>query len=197
MSTLEKFKKIVISLFILVNLSAFIYFNYPGKVTKLTNKILNLILKEETARNIKKPVKKIRTVLRLLGLSHKWSMFNSLNRNNYWYLIKAKYKNSKEVILPLSLQTNNPTILEKYFFSFREPKFLINLSRDIQRRKSYVHFLCNKYKTYTGTPIEKIIFEYYSQNIINPHDLKNSSIYLETSVTKEIINIFNCSNLRQ
>lgn len=195
MLILGKFKKIIISLFILINLYAFFCFNYPGKVTRLTNKILNFTLKEKLANEVKKPLGKIRILLRLIGLSHKWSMFNSVSRDNYWYLIKAKYKNSKEVVLPLPLQTTNPTILEKNFFSFREPKFLINLYRDILRRKSYAHFLCKTYKTNEGVPIEKITIEYYDQSIIDPKNLKNSSTYLEAQITKEVLDTFNCRNL--
>lgn len=193
----EKLKKILISLFILINICAFFYFNYPGKVTRLGDKILNFTLKENIANKARGTLYKARWLLRLLGLCHKWSMFNSVNKNNYWFLIKARYKNAEEVILSLPLQVPNPTILEKYFFNFREPKFLINLHREGIRRKSYVNFLCKRYKTTRGAPIEKIVFEYYSQNIIKPKDLKNSSTYLEGRVTKEILDTFDCKNLQK
>ncbi len=191
----SKLVKVLISLFILTNLSAFIYFNYPGKVTRLANKILNLPLKEEIVKNVKKPLKKIRTFLRFIGLSNRWNMFCNVNKSNYWFLIRARYKNSKEIVLPLPLQTTNTTILDRYFFSFREPKFLISLFKESLREKSYAHFLCRTYKTNEGVPIEKVIFEYYERNIINSKNLKKSSTYLETLITKEILDTFSCNNL--
>lgn len=195
MLTLEKFKKMLISLFILINLASFFWFNYPGKVTRLVNKILDHTLTEKTANKTKRTLEGVKRILRLLGLSHKWSMFNSVNRNNYWYLIKAKYKNLKEIVLPLPLQTPNVTILEKYFFSFREPKFLINLHKDTLRRRSYAHFLCKKFQLDNKSPIDAISFEYYSQNIVDPKNLMDSSTYLEPLVTKEVLDTFNCRDI--
>jgi len=188
-------KKTLISLFILVNLSGFIYFNYPGKVTRAGNKILNFILTEKMANEVKKPLRKIRVFLRFLGLSHKWHMFSGVSRNNWWILIKAYYKNQEEVVLPLPLQNTMATILEKYVFVFREPKFLINLYRDSLRRKSYAHFLCRKYSVNNGSPIDSISFESCEKNIVLPTKSKDFSTHLKSMITKEVLDTFNCKKV--
>ena len=176
-----KIKRFIISIFILVNLFTIVYYNAPQRIRKITGKIfpsLNLIVRYAPC----------------IGITGNWRMFTSIEKNNWWVAIKGVYKGSKEVILPLPLQSKR-TFMETYFFDFREVKFLITLLREKCRQKHYAIYLCRKFQDYEGRKIEKIIYEVYKQEKYRPKEAYRNGYYIKPVITRTIVSTYNCMDI--
>ena len=176
-----KIKRSVISIFILVNLFTIVYYNAPQRIRKITNKILP-------------PLKLIMQYAPCIGITGNWRMFTSLERHNWWVVIKGVYKGSKEVILPLSLQSKR-TFMETYFYDFREVKFIIILFNEKYRQKRYAVYLCRKFQDYEGRKIEQIIYELYKQEKYRPQEAYKNGYYIKPVITRTIVSTYNCMDI--
>ena len=206
-----KIKRSIISIFILVNLFTIVYYNAPQRIRKITNKIFP-------------PLKLIMQYAPCIGITGNWRMFTSIEKYNWWIVIKGVYKTpslkkgirfdfarlyprsllpgftlrsnkgSKEIILPLPLQSKR-TFMETYFYDFREVKFILFLLREKFRQKRYAVYLCRKFQDYEGRKIEKIIYELYKQEKYRPQEAYKNGYYIKPVITRTIVSTYNCMDI--
>ena len=184
-------KRFLISLFILLNIFTVLYVNRPVPISDIQGSKLKGVLIAPTKHN---------TALDLLfagygnlvGLGTRWLMFILQDKYNWKYLIKARYEDSSEVVLPIPRQGNR-TFLERNLFDFKDAKFQYNFNYRPYAKEHYASYLCRKYSVRNGAKIKSIIFEYYKQNILEPKEAEKQKRYLEPIIRKEIAGIFTCS----
>lgn len=190
-----KIKKILISLFAVLNISAVLYSNRPGFTAAIHDKVLSN-LSPVASYNIRYVEWYLSNNLLwyayLIGLGNKWVMFGYQNHFNWWYQIKAKYADSKVVLLPLPRQSKR-TFLQWLLFDFKEAKILHNIYPNPKVRESYAKYLCRKFSLHDNSPIESIIWEVYWQYILDPKSARERGTYLDPNVSSNVMHVFNCS----
>ena len=188
-------KRFFISLFILLNIFTVIYINRPVPVKTTQGNKLKEILHPSSFD--------LRSTIGLffinygefIGLGTRWLMFVLQDHYNWFYLIKAKYNDSSEMLLPIPRQGER-TILQREFFDFKDAKFQYNFNYRPYLKEHYASYLCRKYPIHNGAKIRAIIFEFYRQNILEPREAQKRNRYLEPVIKKEMPIVFNCNSER-
>ncbi len=186
-------KRFLISIFILLNVFTVLYVNRPLSINDIQGNKLKGILEAPTQQ-------KSNTALclffsgygDLVGLGTRWLMFILQDKYNWKYIIKARYEDSSEVVLPIPRQGNR-TFLQREFFDFKEAKFQYNFKYRPYIKEHYASYLCKKFSVNNSSRIKSIIFELYKQNILDPKEAEKQNRYLEPIIRKEIAGVFNCS----
>ena len=187
-------KKILISLFILLNISTVIYINRPVPLKEIQGSKLKEILHSSSLDYMTSVTGLFfRSYGELVGLGTRWLMFILQDRYNWFYLIKAKYNDSSEVLLPIPRQGTR-TFVERNFFDFKDAKFQYNFNYRPYVKEHYASYLCRKYPVHNGTRIKSIVFEFYKQNILKPKEADKRKRYLEPIIRKETLGVFNCNS---
>lgn len=176
-----KIKRLFILIFIIINLFGIVYYNSPQRIKKITSKIFPSL-------------KVIPRYVSSIGITGNWRMFTSLERENWWVVIKGIDEKLNEIIFPLPLQSKR-TFLEEYFFDFKEVKFILILLKEKYRQKHYAIYLCKKFPVVNGQKIETIIYESYEQNKYRPKEACKNGYYIEPVIKRTIINTYNCKDI--
>ncbi len=185
-------KRFLISLFVLLNIFTVIYVNRPIPIKETQGSKLKEILHPSSLDHMRSATRIFFTGYgELVGLSTRWLMFVLQDRYNWSYLIKAKYEDSSEVILPIPRQGKR-TILEREFFDFKDTKFQYNFNYRPYAKEHYASYLCRKYPIHNGAKVKSIIFELYKQNILELKEAEKRNRYLEPIIKKEMPVVFNC-----
>ena len=185
-------KKFFISLFILLNIFTVFYANRPVPIGEIGKNKLKEVLHPSSLGNMNSTIGLFFTSYgELVGLGTRWLMFILQDKYNWSYLIKAKYDDSSEAILPIPRQGKR-SILEREFFDFKDAKFQYNFRYRPYAKEHYASYLCRKYTIHNGARVKSIIFEFYRQNILEPKEASKKNLYLKPIMKKEIAGIFNC-----
>lgn len=183
--------KSFISLFIIFNIFTILFMNCPVFVQKAFEQTL----KSYGSPNIEYKLNligwKITKYAHFVGLDNRWQMFGRQTRFNWWYVIKAKYANSKEVILPLPGQSPS-SFLRKEFIDFKEAKFYLNIYSRAFQREIYARYLCRKFPTHENSTIKSIIYELNWQNILPPEQARLQGMVLHPGLYSQVLNEFKC-----
>ena len=181
------FKKTLISFFILLNILAVLVGSSPPELKKLIKQ--KLCLTQDVGSRVSFLSRFLSRYGQLAGLSSSWRMFSNLSRENTQIQIKGCYKNGEIVVLLLKQDKEN--FIDRFFFSFREPKLWHSISYDKRNQERYARFLCRKFSVHSNSSIEKIIFELNRQKILQIKEAVKTGHYLAPTVNK-IVNIYNC-----
>ena len=185
-------KRFIISLFILLNILTILYVNRPVSVKEIQGSKLKEILHSSSLDHMTSGIGLFFTNYgQLVGLGTRWLMFVLQDKYNWSYLIKARYSDSSEVILPIPRQGKR-LILQREFFDFKDAKFQYNFNYRPYAKEHYASYLCRKYPIQNGAKIKSIVFELYKQNILTLQESIKRKTYLEPIIKKEMPEIFNC-----
>ena len=185
-------KRFLISAFVLLNILTVIYINRPVPIKEVQNNKLKEILHPSSLDSMRSAAGLFFTNYgELVGLGTRWLMFVLQDKYNWFYLIKAKYADSSEVLLPVPRQGKR-SILQRILFDFKDAKFQYNFNYRPYAREHYASYLCRKYPVHNGVKIRSIIFEFYKQNVLEPKEALKRNTYLDPTVRKEIAGVFNC-----
>ena len=185
-------RKFLISLFILLNIFTVIYVNRPLPVKDTEGSKLKGILHSVRAENSQGFFDLLFTGYgNFVGLGTRWLMFILQDKYNWSYLIKARYADSSEVLLPVPRQGKR-SILQREFFDFKDAKFQYNFNYRLYAKEHYASYLCRKYPIYNGSKVRSIVFELSKQNILEPNDAAKRKAYLEPVIRKEMPETFSC-----
>ena len=185
-------KRFLISLFILLNIFTVVYVNRPVPLKERQDSKLKEILHSSSLDYMTSIVGLFfRGYGELAGLGTRWLMFILQDKYNWSYLIKAKYSDSSEIVLPIPRQGKR-TFLQREFFDFKDAKFQYNFNYRPYAKEHYASYLCRKYPIYNGAKIKSITFELYKQNILEPKEADKRKRYLEPVIKKETAGVFNC-----
>ena len=188
-------KKILISFFAVLNISAVIYSNRPGFVSSIQDKLLSNCFSQIASYNIRYVEwfisDKLAWYAYLVGLGNRWLMFGFQNHFNWWYQIKAKYQDSEIVLLPLPRQSQR-TFLQWLLFDFKEAKILHNIYPNQNARESYAKYLCRQFPSHNNFQVDSIVWEMYWQNILEPKYAREKGAYLAPEINSQVLNVFKC-----
>ena len=190
-----KIKKVLISLFVLLNISAVLYSNRPGFTSGIHDKFLSH-LSGAASYSIKYVewyiTDKLLWYAYLIGLGNRWLMFGYQNHFNWWYQIKGKYADSEVMLLPLPRQSKR-TFWQWLLFDFKEAKILHNIYPNAYAREAYAKYLCRKFASHNNSLIESIIWEINWQYILDPKTANERGTYLDPNISSQVMHVFNCS----
>lgn len=189
MTSFQKIKKPIISLFILLNLFTFLFYLCPQRIKKYINKSYSSVSKLPNKRF--PPFWVLNKYSQFTGLNNRWGMFTTPDSRNWWLTVKAKYKNNKIITLPLPKQSKR-TFIEKFVFDFRETQYRARIYNEKSRQKRYAYFLCRNFSSYEKSPVESIIFERQEQKVLELKEASKRGYYLEPIVKEAGVNIFQC-----
>ena len=188
-------KKLLISFFAVLNISAVLYSNRPGFVTSVQDKLLNSCFSQLAAYNIRYVEwfisDKLAWYAYLVGIGNRWIMFGFQNHFNWWYQIKAKYADSETVLLPLPRQSKR-TFWQWLLFDLKEAKILHNMYPSEGARQSYSYYLCRRFSLYNNSSIDSILWELHWQNILEPKYARERGTYLDPKEYSQVLNEFKC-----
>ncbi len=191
MFNISKTRKIIISLFIILNIGTVVFMNRPNSFIDAVNSVINSF--DSPAIKYKTGLYSwyIKTYAHIVGLDNRWQMFGKQSRFNWWYLIKAKYTNSEIITLPLPRQSPR-TWFQSFLIDFKEGKFHLNMYTRSADRENYSRYLCRQYPNLNGVPIDSIIFELHYQYILPPEEAAKQGRYLDPNVYSSVLNEFKC-----
>lgn len=189
-------RKSLISTFCVLNLAAALWMNRPPAVDAALDEGLSH-LPPMRAFHVRYGLWLLSRWAHLAGLDNKWTMFSTLHRFDWWYVIKAKYPDGSEEVLPLPLQSER-TPLEHFFFDFKEAKIHLNLYLQPDWRKAYARYLCRWLIDHRGPPPPGvIIYELHYQNIYPRPQAAALGTHREPQSRSQVIQIVECPEWRK
>ena len=186
-------KRFFISLFVLLNIFTVLYVNRPLPVKDIQGSKLKGVLHSFPSENSDGVFDLLFTGYgNLFGLGTRWLMFILQDKYNWKYLIKARYEDSSEVVLPIPRQGNR-NFLKRNLFDFKDAKFQYNFNYRSYAKEHYASYLCRKYSKNNESKIKSVVFELYTQNILEPNEATRRNAYLEPIIRKETVGIYKCN----
>ena len=187
-------KRFLISFFILLNILTVLYVNRLIPVNEIQgNKLKEILHSPYKPSEVSKITQFITNYGELVGLGTRWLMFILQDRYNWSYVIKAKYSDLSEIVLPIPRQGVR-TALQKNLFDFKDAKFQYNFNYRPYIKEHYASYLCRKYSVHNGSKIKSVIFELYKQNILDPEEAEKRGTHLEPIIRKEIAGVYSCNS---
>jgi hypothetical protein len=165
-------RRLVISAFIILNLSTVLFMNRPEWLRDASGRLLDS-LPHPVSATLRAVGDADHVYASLAGLDNQWVMFSYLPRYNDWRVIRAEYADSSTVVLPLPRQSER-TFWEHNLFDFKDAKYHHNLrpfgteeeqARRKAHRKAYAAYLARHYPEHNGAPVRAIVWDYYRQDI--------------------------------
>lgn len=196
MREISTFKKILISLFAIANISTLAFINLGEEFKTYFNRNYSESLSAQTTYHLQQTEWYVRRYAHIVGLDNKWQMFGHLSRFNWWYVIKGRYgqeNNLTEVLLPLPSQSPR-SFFERNFIDFKEAKFELNIYRDLEAKKTYSRYLCRSFAQNNGKSIDSITWDLEYQMILDPAEVGSSNIYLHPTIGSKHLLDFSCDN---
>ena len=196
MPSISQIRKIIISLFIILNIGTVLFMNRPNPFIGAINGVINSF--DSSAIKYKTTLCSwyIKTYAHIVGLDNRWQMFGKQSRYNWWYLIKAKYANSEIITLPLPRQSPRNWI-QSFLIDFKEGKLDLNMYSNQAKRESYSRYLCRQYSHLSGIPIKSIIFELHYQYVFPPKEAIKQRKYLHPTIASRVLNEFKCPRVKE
>lgn len=173
----RKLKKTIITFFIALNVFTVIFVNRPAVIDKAIGSSLSKFINNYSS---------------IVGLSTKWLMFAFLYRENWFYVIKGRYADSHEVILPIPMQSKR-SFLERALFDFKEVKFNFNFHIKPYIREHYASYLCRQFKRHNNSSIQYVVFEVNKQKTYSPDEARLHGKCFDEKISTEIVNVFKCN----
>ncbi len=184
-ATAGRFKRRLLSCFILFNLCTVLYMNRPTAVVEAEERFL-ASLSQGTAYELRYSRWALQYYAFIVGLNNKWQMFGDLSRYYWWYTIKAQYGEGEALILPLPLQSERG-FWDRALFDFKETKFHHTLYNRPEAREAYAHYLARQFPEQDGTPISALIVELSWQQILPREEAARRGTHLDSTVTTQVL----------
>jgi len=165
-----KWTRLLISCFIVLNLSTVAWVNLPEPLTDDESKWIDHYLNPMAAYRLRYSAWRWQQYAHYAGLDNRWQMFGRQSRFNWWYDIRAIYSdgvNESSVLLPLPNQSAR-NLAEKFLFDLKERKFELNIYRNPLAREAYSRYLARQFPLHNGLPIQSIRWHLGTQRILPP-----------------------------
>jgi hypothetical protein len=169
---LSRWRRCLLSLFILLNISTVLYMNLPREWSAEKYQQWTATWDPMTKYRLSLINWRIAQYAFLVGLNNQWQMFSTHGDVNWWYDIRAVYSNgrmSRTVLLPLPTQSER-TWSEKNLFDLKEIKFTRNIHNNEFARKAYMLYLAKQYPKHEGLPLTEIHWKLVYQTILPPDE---------------------------
>ncbi len=180
-----RFKRRLLSCFILLNIGTVLFMNRPAAVVEAEEGFFHT-LDPGIAYELRYSRWALQYYAFIVGLNNQWQMFGDLSRYYWWYTIKAKYGDGEPRVLPLALQSDR-SFWERALFDFKETKFHHTLYTRPAAREAYAHYLARQYPEYEGVPISSIIIDLSWQQILPREEAARRGTHLDSTITTQVL----------
>jgi hypothetical protein len=185
------FKKLLISAFVILNLGTVLWINRPKALVRQWDRAL-AACPSPAAAALRQADYLDQYYAHVSGLDPSWQMFGALSRFDWWYVIKARYADGHEVLLPLPLQSDR-TWWERNMADFKEVKFHLNMYNDRPTREAYAIYLARLYPEDNGVPLKEIVWELHFQNLRPMEETRRLGSHLEPASHFFVLDTFPAS----
>jgi hypothetical protein len=182
-------RKLAISAFCILNLTAVLVTNQPEVFEGFKARTLAAWLSPPTTYRIRYAEWWVRRWAHLAGLDNRWTMFSTVHRFDWWYVIKAIRLAGPEV-LPLPLQSQR-SLVERRFWDHKEAKIHLNLYGRQDWRHAYGRYLCRQLAA-AGDPAGMVTFELHHQTYLERREAAARGTHLEPSSHAQVIDAVVC-----
>jgi len=172
----SRLKKTVVSIFVVASLLTVLYMNRPGVFALSSDAAYPVLLGDWV----------IQEYAFLAGLNNQWQMFGRQSRFNWWYVIKARYADGTDVVLPLPLQSDR-SFWQSTLFDFKEIKLQLNLYPRPEAREAYAYYLARQYPTKDGQPINWIYYELQWQMLMPREEASRTGTHVYPQVSGQVL----------
>lgn len=188
----SRWKRRLISMFVLVNLLTVLWINQPESFCDTKSKWLDRWLPPSDAYRFRYAGWRWSQYAHYTGLDNRWQMFGRQSRFNWWYDIRAIYSDGvreSTVLLPLPNQSAR-TVLQRTLFDLKERKFELNIYLNPLARESYSRYLARQYPTKDGMQIQSVRWHLGTQGILPPDVAVAENRLHEDTVHVQLLNEF-------
>ncbi len=184
-------KKLLVSAFIVLNLGTVLWMNRPKGLVRAWDRALAACPSPAAAGVLRHADYLDQNYAHITGLDPTWQMFGALSRFDWWFVIKARYADGEEVLLPLPLQSDR-TPWERTMADFKEVKYHLNMYTDRPSREAYALYLARQFPEHHGARIRAIVWEVHYQNIRPPAETLRLGSHLEPATHFRVLDTFPC-----
>ena len=181
-------KRIVLSLFIVLNLFTVLFMNAPPALGRATAETVDQSLPPDVAYGALYGAWLVRWSAYLVGLDSQWQMFGLQPRFHWWYVIKGRYANGEEVVLPLPMQSER-SFGQRFLWDFKDAKIYLNLYRRSDWRQAFAYYLCRQHPEHGGAPILSIVYELHWRAVLPPSEASEKGTHLAPQSYSQILQI--------
>jgi hypothetical protein len=172
-----------------------LFMNRPPALADRTDRALEQHLSAPHAYRARYAAWLLQRYAHLVGLDNRWMLFNSLHRFDWWYVIKAKYADGSEEVLPLPLQSRR-TLAERLFFDNKEVKLHLNIYAQPDWRRAYGRYLCRSLHGERPAPVVGVVFELRHQDILEREQSLARRTHLEPASHSQVVQVVECAPYR-
>lgn len=181
-------KRAALSLFIALNLGTVLLINLPPEFVRGGIERMASGLSPAGGHRLRHGDWLMRRYAHTVGLDNAWQMFGWQPRHHWWYVIKGRYENGREVVLPLPMQSQR-SLAEQLFWDFKDAKIYLNLYRQPEWRQAFAYHLCRQHPVHEGAPIRAIVFELHWRAILEPEEAELRGEHLAPDEHSMILHI--------
>jgi hypothetical protein len=188
----SRWKRYLISMFVLVNLLTVLWINQPEAYSDAKSKWIDRQLPPKEAYQLRYAAWRWSQYAHYAGLDNRWQMFGRQSRFNWWYDIRAVYSDGVQestVSLPLPNQSAR-TFVQRSLFDLKERKFELNIYLNPVARESYSRYLARQFPTHDGMPIQSVRWHLGTQGILSPAEAVAKHKLHEDSAHIQLLNEF-------
>jgi hypothetical protein len=192
-SIASRWKRRLISIFVLVNLLTVLWINQPEAFSDAKSKWIDRQLPPNEAYQLRYAAWRWSQYAHYAGLDNRWQMFGRQSRFNWWYDIRAVYSDGVQestVSLPLPNQSAR-TFMQRTLFDLKERKFELNIYLNPVARESYSRYLARQFPTHHGMPIQSVRWHLGTQAILPPAEAVAKHKLHDDSAHVQLLNDFN------
>jgi len=179
-----RFKKRIVSIFVVFSLFTVLYMNRPGVFALSPDAPYPVLLGDWF----------VQEYAFLAGLNNQWQMFGRQSRFNWWYVIKARYADGTDQVLPLPLQSDR-SFLQSALFDFKEIKLQLNLYPRPEAREAYAYYLARQYPSRNGQPIVWIIYELQWQMLMPREEASRTGTHVYPQISSQLLQTVDVSRV--
>ena len=170
--------RIAISIFAVLNIFTVLYMNTPPPWEEKVKAAIEENFDAYTAHRLRYSGWLVWRYAHFVGLDNRWEMFGRQSRFLWSYVIKARYANGKEVVLPLAAQSER-SFFEHYLFDFKDAKIHLNIYPSKDFRAVYGQYLARQFPTHEGSPVEAIVYDLKWQNLYGMKEARIQGTHLD------------------
>lgn len=182
-------RKLIVSLFCLLNILAVLVMNQPDAFETAKTELFAARLSPTATYRVRYAEWLVKRYAHLAGLDNRWTMFSTVHRFDWWYVIKA-IRGAGPEVLPLPRQSER-SFLQRHLFDHKEAKIDLNLYGRPEWRRAYGRYLCRQLAA-GGDPAAFVMFELRYQALLERAQAEALGRHLEPSEHSQVLDAVVC-----
>lgn len=163
-------RKLAISIFVIVNLFTIFYVNLPVFIHNLIDRKVSQELSPQEQYLVRWSIYRLQRYAYIVGLDNRWQMFGRQSRFNWRFQIYGLYTDGHQIkkrLLPEPRQMAR-SAFQDTIVDFKEGKFHLNLYGNKSARYAYAFYLARRFPSFEGMPLTTVVFEVKFRNLREP-----------------------------